>query len=155
MTLVSLDVPPRRPLPGKQIKADDLWIHIDKGKFRLALYRGEEPIRTWRIATSVNEGNKRSVGDYRTPTGTFRVQSIENAAGWTHDFRDGKGRIRGAYGPWFIRLRTGWAGIGIHGTHDPDSIGTRATEGCLRMRNDHLEELKAQVKVGMTVAIDE
>ena len=83
------------------------------------------------------------------------MQSIENAGGWSHDFLDGKGVIRGAYGPWFIRLKTGWQGIGIHGTHDPDSRGSRATEGCIRLSNDELEELRQFAFREMKVVIEE
>ena len=75
-------------------------------------------------------GNKEKPGDMKTPEGLFSVQQIQDASAWTHDFGDGKGEIRGAYGSHFIRLKTpGHRGIGIHGTHDPASIGTRATEG--------------------------
>ncbi|XOQ51048.1 MAG: hypothetical protein ACFWTX_07190 [Acidaminococcus timonensis] len=69
--------------------------------------------------------------------------------------------IQHAYGPWFISLDTRnlsqgkWDGIGIHGTHDPASIGTRASEGCIRMNNDNLQKLKPYVKVGMKVKVEE
>ena len=43
--------------------------------------------------------------------------------------------------------------IGIHGTHLPESIGTRCTEGCIRLNNDDLRELKEYIKIGMTVII--
>ena len=55
---------------------------------------------------------------------------------------DGLGEIQGAYGPYFIRLRVPSAkGIGIHGTHDNNSLGKRASEGCIRMENAQLEKL--------------
>ncbi len=43
-------------------------------------------------------------------------------------------------------LGTRWIGlsaphIGIHGTNDPDSIGKHASQGCIRMRNEDIEEL--------------
>jgi lipoprotein-anchoring transpeptidase ErfK/SrfK len=95
------------------------------------------------------------VGDNRTPEGDFTISSIEDSRSWTHDFRDGKGAIRGAYGPWFIRLATpGWKGIGIHGTHDPDSIGTAVTEGCIRLKNADLIRLAAWISVGIPVTIN-
>ena len=100
-------------------------------------------------------GNKEKPGDMKTPEGLFSVQQIQDASAWTHDFGDGKGEIRGAYGSHFIRLKTpGHRGIGIHGTHDPASIGTRATEGCVRLNNsDLLELVKKYVYVGMPVVI--
>lgn len=46
-----------------------------------------------------------------------------------------------------------WDGIGIHGTHDPQSIGTDASEGCIRLHNEDLQELRSVVKVGTVVEI--
>lgn len=148
------------PLPGPipdnlEPEEDEYWVRIDKGLYRLFLYRGREIDRIYTVGVGKNPGDKERAGDNRTPNGIFTVQSIENSSGWTHDFRDGKGIIRGAYGPWFIRLRTGWKGIGIHGTHDPDSRGTMVSEGCIRMLNSELEELKQFAFRDMKVVIEE
>lgn len=106
------------------------------------------------IACGLALGDKRKVGDMKTPEGEFYVQEILDSAKWTHDFKDGKGWIKGAYGPYFIRLFTPpHKGIGIHGTHDEASIGTRATEGCIRLRNSDLQRLVRFVYVGMKVTI--
>ncbi len=153
-------VVPVEPLPGPppsglKVAEDEYWIRIDKSVYRLYLYQGDEVDRVFKIAVGRNSGDKQRRGDNRTPTGIFSVQSVENASAWTHDFRDGKGVIRGAYGPWFIRLKTGWQGIGIHGTHAPDSIGTMVSEGCIRMRNNDLEELEHYVCKDMKVVIEE
>lgn len=111
-------------------------------------------IAEYPVAMGKNLGNKKKAGDHKTPEGTFEVQQIQNASYWTHDFRDGKGEIKGAYGSHFIRLLTPpHKGIGIHGTHDPASIGTRATEGCIRLRNEDLLELVKLVYVGLPVTI--
>ena len=97
---------------------------------------------------------KTKVGDNKTPEGEFVIENIHNSSSWTHDFGDGKGWIPNCYGNWFIRLKTPpHRGIGIHGTHAPESIGTRATEGCIRLRNADLDSLKPMVKVGMPVVI--
>jgi lipoprotein-anchoring transpeptidase ErfK/SrfK len=137
------------------VEDDEYWIRINKALFRLYLYRGDEVDKVYAIAVGKNPGNKERAGDNRTPNGIFTVQSIEDARAWTHDFRDGNGSISGAYGPWFIRLRTGWQGIGIHGTHDPDSRGTMVSEGCVRMLNNELEELKTFAFRSMKVVIEE
>ena len=91
----------------------------------------------------------------KTPEGAFSVQQIQDARTWSHDFGDGKGEIKGAYGPKFISLVTGWDVIGIHGTHAPESIGTMVSEGCVRMRNGELLELLPYVEVGTKVTIRE
>jgi len=134
----------------------DKWIFIDKGNFTLILYDKDEILREWKIAVGLSTGDKQRRGDNRTPNGIFRIRQIQDSSKWTYDFKDGKGIIEGAYGPWFIRLHTPpWTGIGIHGTHDPDSISTRATEGCIRMKNEELDELKNLVRMGMPVVIVE
>jgi lipoprotein-anchoring transpeptidase ErfK/SrfK len=144
------------PIPPDLLVEDgEYWIRINKGLFKLYLYRGDEVDRVYTVAVGKNPGDKERVGDNRTPTGIFTVQSIEDASSWTHDFGDGKGSIRGAYGPWFIRLRTGWQGIGIHGTHDPDSRGSMVSEGCVRMLNAELEDLRQFAFRSMKVVIEE
>lgn len=130
-------------------------IVVEKRKFVLTLYREGKEVLSFPVAVGRNKGNKQRVGDLRTPVGTFMVERIHDSSHWVHDFKDGKGPIKGAYGPWFIRLKTGWSGIGIHGTHDPGSIGQRATEGCVRLRNDHLELLVKHVEPGLVVVIEE
>lgn len=47
----------------------------------------------------------------------------------------------------------GHKGIGIHGTHKPESIGTRDTEGCIRLRNEDIADLKTKVNIGMVVIV--
>ena len=122
-------------------------------KLRLIDYRGNELLCA-PVATGKNYGNKRKKGDMRTPEGVFQVSDIQDASGWMHDFGDGKGEISGAYGNHFIRLSVpGQKGIGIHGTHLPESIGTRASEGCIRMHNEDLERLVKLIYPPLVVVI--
>ena len=51
-----------------------------------------------------------------------------------------------------FKLDTG-GGIMIHGTNDPLAIGFPATHGCIRVRDEPLEELYAAVEVGTPVYI--
>ena len=113
-------VPPRIA----QSKENGLWIFIDKADYRLYLVNKNQVVDSWGIAIGKVPGNKQAKGDNRTPEGTFTVSRIQDASTWTHDFKDGKGVIKGAYGPWFIRLR-----------------------------NEDLEHLKPMVKLNMKVVI--
>ena len=144
------------PIPvDLEVADDEYWLRVNKSGYKLYLYRGRSVEKTYDVAVGKNPGDKERAGDSKTPNGLFTVQSIEDSRLWTHDFRDGKGVIRGAYGPWFIRLRTGWRGIGIHGTHDPDSLGSMVSEGCIRMHNYELEELRQFASSNMKVVIEE
>lgn len=143
-------------------KNDKSYIYIKKSAFML-YYIDNEGKQAFAAGCALgkNPGQKEKEGDMKTPAGTFYVDEILDASYWTHDFGDGKGEIKGAYGPWFISINTDelskgqWGGIGIHGTHDPASIGTRASEGCIRLENSQVEELKKLVSVGTKVVIEE
>lgn len=131
------------------------FIVINKEDMTLKVYNSEgSVIEEFPVGLGKNYGNKIEKGDNRTPEGIFRITEIQDASGWKHDFGDGKGEIKGAYGPYFIRLYTNpHKGIGIHGTHLPESIGTRCTEGCIRLHNDNVRKLKELVYGGLTVII--
>ncbi|HIT03886.1 MAG TPA: L,D-transpeptidase [Candidatus Caccocola faecipullorum] len=132
----------------------EIWFDVSKGEHLLRVMSGSDVVDSFGIAVGKNTGQKERAGDMRTPEGIFTVEQVQDASWWSHDFGDGKGPVAGAYGPWFIRLKTGWRGIGIHGTHDPASIGTDATEGCIRLRNEDVDRLKEKyVKIGMRVVI--
>lgn len=131
------------------------FIVIDKQDFTLNLIDEKgNSIVEYGIACAINYGNKEKKGDHKTPEGTFKINQLLNARGLSHDFKDGKGPIKDAYGPWFLRLNVpGFIDIGIHGTPFPESIGSRATEGCIRLKNEDILDLKPRVKVGTTVII--
>ena len=131
------------------------FILIDKQALKLWLVDAAgEPLKEYGIACAVNYGPKLRKGDHRTPEGVFKINQLLNAKGLSHDFGDGKGPVPEAYGPWFLRLAVpGFIDIGIHGTPFPESIGSRATEGCIRMRNEDIIDLKGRVQVGTPVII--
>ena len=168
--------------PSTDFGSQQHRIHIHKLSHTLELFEkgNSQPIKVYPIATAKNDGDKERPGDNRTPISwgymensipgaghwvpsaaiPFVVEDIYYAGDWTHDFGDGNGEIAGAYGPWFISLNTGWDGIGIHGTHAPESIGTNASEGCIRMYNQDVAELKEIIcqyngGIGVNVVITE
>lgn len=133
--------------------ASILLISKQDMRLRLIDYKGRE-LFSASVATGKRAGNKRKRGDMRTPEGVFQVSDIQRSSDWKHDFGDGKGEITGAYGDYFIRLAVpGHKGIGIHGTHLPESIGTRASEGCIRLYNDDLQKLVELIYPPLTVVI--
>jgi murein L,D-transpeptidase YafK len=139
----------------KEIK-NASFIIINKSDMKMSHYDYEgKLLHHCGVATGKVFGNKMSVGDAKTPEGVFNVTGIEDASTWTHDFKDDTlGEIKGAYGPYFIRLGvSGQKGIGIHGTHDEKSIGTRASEGCIRMQNKDVEILAKSIKPSTVVVI--
>ena len=106
-------------------------------------------IAEYPVCLGKNIGPKHKKGDMKTPECTweqpFSISQIQDASTWVHDFGDGRGAIL-SYGHWFMRLLTpGFSGIGIHGsTNNEDSVPGRASEGCIRLRDDDLLLLKEQ-----------
>lgn len=111
------------------------------------------------VCVGLNKGQKQKKGDMKTPECTpetpFVITEIVDASQWCHDFGDGRGSIL-SYGNWFMRLKTpGFSGIGIHGsTNNENSVPGRGSEGCIRLRDEDLIQLKEQYAfVGMRVVI--
>lgn len=137
---------------GDSIK--EKHIVVDKDSYALYLVEDGETLLAFPVCLGKGIGQKKRAGDHKTPEGEFKIKSIENSSDWTHDFRDGKGKRKGAYGPWFFRLNTPQSThIGIHGTCYPESVRTRESDGCVRLRNEDLLQLKEHVAKGMKVII--
>ena len=142
---------------------ENLFIVISKRDLNLRVYQALKGDTTlvaqFPACLSKNKGNKQRRGDMRTPESPagkpFRITQIQDASSWRHDFGDGRGNIK-AYGHWFLRLATpGHSGIGIHGsTNNESSVPGRASEGCIRLRDQDIITLKERyARVGMPVII--
>lgn len=131
-------------------------IVISKERFLLFVVNSKcDTLFSAPIGVGSNYGNKQKKSDRRTPEGIFKIVKIHDSSKWTHDFKDGYGIRKGAYGPFFFRLKTPrFSGIGIHGTCFPEQIGTRCSEGCIRMNNSDLIKLRKLVFVGMQCIIE-
>ena len=128
-------------------------IVISKERMCLELYdNNDQLICSFPVSLGKNYGNKQELGDMKTPEGDFSIVQIQRASHWVYN--NSKENIKGYYGNWFIRLNTKHRSIGIHGTHDPEHIGERSTEGSIRLNNYHLDSLRTMINVGMAVRIE-
>lgn len=126
-------LPGERPPPEPALEEDHIL--VDKASNRLLLFRRGRAVREYVVATGEEPGD--------TPEGAFRVAEMVVDPG-------------GPFGTRWIGLECpeqGRLNQGIHGTNDPESIGLRTTQGCIRMRNNDVEELFAEVTTGMPVVI--
>ncbi len=108
-----------------------ILIEVDKKQLKLVDRENESIIKTYPIAT----GKPHSP----TPLGTFKI--VEKAQ-WGEGF-----------GTRWMGLNVPWGKYGIHGTNKPGSIGGNLSAGCIRMRNQDVEELYSMVKHNTTVII--
>ena len=110
---------------------------------KLVLLDGDRLVKTYDVA----------VGKVSTPTPEGEFQIINHIQNPTYY---GTGVVIGPGNG--NPLGTRWMGLsakgyGIHGTNVPSSIGKAASHGCIRMRQQDLEELFDLVKVGVTVEL--
>ena len=108
-------------------------IHVDVEQKSLTVWQGSTQVRQYTVAT----------GAWSTPTplGVFTINSRFS------------GRMSG-FGTCFLGLNVPWGSYGIHGTNKPESIGSNASHGCIRLRVKDAEELYALVPNGTRVVIE-
>lgn len=137
-------------------KPKPTFVVVSKNEQRLWVFdtnSGKE-LASFPISCGSGYGNKETIGDNRTPEGVFHVYGIEDPTEWTFDFKDGRGPVKGVYGPLFIRLDVpGNTSIGIHGTNKPESIPGRNSSGCVRLHNEDVIALSKMVQYGTVVII--
>lgn len=97
---------------------------------RLAVFRNGKLDKEYIVATGKPQTP--------TPTGTFTIVNKEVDPG-------------GPYGTRWLGLSI--LGYGIHGTNAPESIGTAASNGCIRMYNEDVEALFDIAPIGTVVRI--
>lgn len=95
-----------------------------------------------------------------TPSGVYKTADKTARPTWWPPESTG---LRGPIGPDDPKnpLGTHWialdhdlhSGLGIHGTNDPNMIGTRASLGCIRMRNHEVKEIFEIARSGMAVHV--
>lgn len=130
------------------------YIFINKPSYRLYLMEEDKVLLSFPVCLGKGIGQKKRAGDHKTPEGEFKVNAIQDATYFPYNFHDGRGVVYGTYGPWFFRLNTPQSThIGIHGTIAPESMGKRESDGCIRLRNEDIEQLKPHVYMGMNVLI--
>lgn len=131
--------------PGMKLKVNrsQFSVLVEKHSNRLTLLADAKNVKTYRVATGV-EGS--------TPEGTFKIVNKLKDPTWFHE-----GAVVPPDSPENI-LGTRWLGFdsrgyGIHGTALPQTIGTQASKGCIRMHNPDVEELYMLLPVGTEVTI--
>lgn len=129
-------------------------IVVDKSLFRLYVCYEGAPFKEYTVTIGT---------DQKTPPGKY-VVGVRNPkpAWWPPAEMQIKevpikyGDPRNPLGEWWISLEHDlYHGIGIHGTNEPQAIGTKASNGCVRMLNEEVGEVAAIAYKGMAVTIVE
>jgi len=129
-------------------------IVVDKSTFKLYTCYEGAPFKEYTVTIGT---------DQKTPPGKY-VVGVRNPkpAWWPPAEMQIKevpvkyGDPRNPLGEWWISLDHDlYHGIGIHGTNEPQAIGTKASNGCVRMLNEEVGEVAAIAYKGMVVTIVE
>ena len=127
-------------------------VTVDRGGFRLRLFKRLRYNRSYPIAVGA--------AGHDTPTGLFRITSKQVNPAWHAPNRPWAGSYAGRTVPGGAPdnpLKARWlgiaSGVGIHGTAEPWSIGSRASHGCIRMRVPDVIDLYRRVPIGAPTLI--
>ncbi|MCF7916201.1 MAG: L,D-transpeptidase family protein [Candidatus Omnitrophica bacterium] len=134
-------------IPEQELKVNTckFSLVVDKSQNILFLKRNGNIIKTYIVATG-KQG--------RTPEGKFIIINKLVKPTWYKTgavvLPDNPENILGSRWMGFDK-----AGYGIHGTTEPESLGNQVTLGCIRMRNEEVEELYTIIPTGTEVVIVE
>jgi lipoprotein-anchoring transpeptidase ErfK/SrfK len=125
---------------------------IDRNNFKLRLFKRLKLSKTYPIAVGM--------AGLDTPAGLYHIQNKEVNPAWHVPNSSWAGSLAGQTIPGGAPnnpLKARWLGIangvGIHGTAEDWSIGTRASHGCIRMHVSDVIDLFDRVPIGTPVLI--
>jgi lipoprotein-anchoring transpeptidase ErfK/SrfK len=94
---------------------------------------------------------------WETPKGSYKVQQKIQKPTWIHPLTGEVikgGDPENPLGNFWIGFWTdGKDWIGFHGTPTPQSVGTAASHGCIRMYNKDVAELFSKIPLGAEVTV--
>ncbi len=133
-------------------RANRTIVTVDRSGFRLRLFKNLRLSKSYGIAIGM--------AGLDTPAGTYSIQNKQVNPAWHVPMSSWAGSLAGSVIPGGAPnnpLKARWLGIyngvGIHGTAEEWSIGTRASHGCIRMRVGDVVDLYPRVPVGTKVLI--
>lgn len=141
---------PTRPITTGWVNTEDFewsrsdyYVQVNIGNNTVTVWRGDELIVD---STAVVTGDSGRT----TPLASTYIDEIMPGPS-------------GAYGPWLLSLGVfsdaintfggGLPKVALHGTNRPDLLGQYASNGCIRLPNDVITMLAAEVPVGTRVDI--
>jgi lipoprotein-anchoring transpeptidase ErfK/SrfK len=133
-------------------KSASTVITIEQSSFTLRLFKRLKVVKRYKVAVGLP--------DYPTPRGLFAIQSKQVNPVWSVPNSPWAGELAGTTvtgGSAQNPLKARWMGVsgsvGIHGTGQGYSIGTRASHGCIRMHVGDVIALYKRVPLGTPVLI--
>ena len=117
----------------------------------VVLYNGDKVVKSYKCAIGTP--------DHPTPVGNWKIVLKRKNPTWVNPGSDWAKDMPKTIGPGptnplgMRALNLNASGIRLHGTTSLSSIGTAASHGCMRMRNEDIIDLFDRVEVGTPVFI--
>ena len=129
---------------------------VSRSKFTMDLYLQDKTyVKSYTVGLGLSER--------ATPTGLWIVRDDDKGKMERPEWTDPDTQRRYLpndpdypLGPYWIGLKgiegeaLGRSGFAIHGTNEPETIGTNASRGCIRLRNDHVTEVYKMMYPGFS-----
>jgi len=134
---------------GERLKIlkGNVTILVDKSDYTLTLLLDGHFIKQYPVGIGKSD---------KTPEGKFVIDNkLINPVWYSPDGIYQFGDPKNVLGTRWIGFedKEGLYGYGIHGTTEPDSIGKEMSNGCIRLKNEDVEDLFDYVKPKMTVVV--
>jgi hypothetical protein len=157
-TGLGVPVAPAEDLSGRHVR-----ISLDEN--RLYLMEGERVVWSALVGTGTGEtlAGGGQTWDFSTPRGTFRIEAKELEPIWVlpewvfvkrgervPPLDSPERTVEGMLGDAALYLSPE---IAIHGTDEPELLGSDVSHGCIRMSNEDVLRLHAELEVGTPVVI--
>jgi lipoprotein-anchoring transpeptidase ErfK/SrfK len=127
-------------------------ITVNRSTFKLRVFKGLKLSKSYSIAVGA--------AGHDTPSGLYSITSKQVNPAWHVPNSAWAGSLAGSVIPGGAAnnpLKARWLGIvdgvGIHGTSEDWSIGSKASHGCLRMHVKDVVDLYPRIPMGTTVLI--
>ncbi len=125
---------------------EELSVRVYQNLFRAGIFIGDWFVKEFKVGVGRPETP--------TPSGVFQVHSKEQNPDWWAP--NGKfikyGDPKNELGSRWIKIFSDdvpvTAGIGVHGTNAPKTVGTRCSNGCVRLANEDVNELYWWIRTG-------
>jgi lipoprotein-anchoring transpeptidase ErfK/SrfK len=132
-----------RPSQRLKISKAKYSVVVDYSDNILFLKSDQDMLKRYVVATGINDS---------TPIGAFKViNKLKDPVWYKAGAIVSSGSPENILGSRWLGLSV--AGYGIHGTTEPETLGSHVTAGCVRMKTEDVEELYDILPMGTEVVI--
>ena len=130
-----------------KVPVEPIRVVVFLRSYLMAVYVGDVIVRSYRCAHGKD--------GHETPVANFTVGETVERPDWPYGGESiAYGDPRNPLGSHFVKfIHETYSGFGAHGTNEPNTIGTRASLGCIRLGAEDIVEFATFVPRGASVEV--